>query len=409
MTIRPLTNAEVKNARAQEKDYTLFDGFGLVLFVAKSGGKSWRLRYVHPVTNKRQTFTIGKYPEFSLAEARAERERLRKLLARGIDPGEVKKEQKVENLKKYSQTVGTVAEDWLTMKNSSGIRLSTRLSNKTLVKNIVEIMGDRQIGSVKAVDVIQSLKPYEDRPNMRMRLISCINCVMDYGVNTGIIEQNNLIKIHKAFPPVKVTPFVALNKHRLPAFLKYWNAVDKSPLMILCLKFQIITMVRPMESVRAEWAEIDFDRALWTIPAERMKGKREHTVPLSGAALRLLTEAARWRRERFVFASLIRADVPISRGNLSRIIGSSPFRGEVMPHGFRAMASTILNEEGFHPDVIEAALAHKSGNAIRNIYNRTTYLDKRRVMMEWWGDFVEAAERGEILETSGDKGLRLVG
>lgn len=409
MTVRPLTNAEVKNAKQQDKDFSLFDGFGLVLFVAKSGGKTWRFRYAHPVTNKRQTFTIGKFPEFSLAEARAERERLRKLVARGIDPGEVKKEQKTHELKRRSQTVAAVAEDWLRMKNSSAIRQSTRRSHKGLVKHTVKLIGQTHIGNVKAADVIHALKPLEDRPNTRLRVIACMNSVMDYAVNTGIIEQNTLTNIHKAFPPARPTPFVALSKQRLPEFLRYWNAQDKSPLMILCLKFQIITMVRPMEAVQAAWNEIDLERALWTIPAERMKGKREHVVPLSEAALRLLNEAARWKFGPYVFGSLIRTQVPISKANLNRIINDSPFRGEAVPHGFRAMASTILNEEGFHPDVIEAALAHKSGDAIRNIYNRTTYIEKRRVMMEWWGAFVEAAERGEIMETAGDKGLRLIG
>lgn len=165
-----------------------------------------------------------------------------------------------------------------------------------------------------------------------------------------------------------------------------------------------------MEAAQASWGEIDLENALWTIPAERMKAKREHIVPLSTMALKILADVKQWKRKEsnFVFPSLIRPAKPISRTASALNIIKSTYNKRVSPHGFRALASTVLNNEGFNPDVIEAALAHKSGNNIRDIYNRSTYLEQRKVMMQWWGEFIEAAERGEILEIKGDKGLRLV-
>lgn len=410
MTVKPLTNAEVKNAKAQAKDYSIFDGFGLLLYVSSTGGKTWRFRYIHPVTARRRTYTIGRFPEYTLAEAREERERLRKLVARGIDPSEVKKEQKADKLREHAQTFAFISSKWLEMKESENLRENTRILNAAIVRNLNELFGKEPIKKIKAASTIEALKSYADRPAMRSKMVMCVSTIMDFAANSGVIDINPLARIYKAFPSVKNTRIPTLGKTEFPAFLDFWNALDVSVPIKLSLKFQIATMVRPMEAAQASWVEIDLEKALWTIPAERMKAKREHIVPLSTMALKILADAKQWKREEsnFVFPSLIRSAKPISRTAATLNIIKSTYNKRVSPHGFRALASTVLNEEGFHPDVIEAALAHKSGNNIRDIYNRTTYLEQRKTMMQWWGEFIEAAERGEILETTGDKGLRLV-
>ncbi|HBQ3351295.1 TPA: tyrosine-type recombinase/integrase, partial [Klebsiella pneumoniae] len=212
-----------------------------------------------------------------------------------------------------------------------------------------------------------------------------------------------------ALPTLKVTPLPAFAPAFFPEFLDIWDASICGVPTKQALIFQILTMTRPVESYEARWEEIDIDNALWNIPAGRMKANRPHTVTLSRQAMDILQTMKAWRRGDYVFPSLRRQNESISRYNVTKIISRSKFKGLIVPHGFRSLASTVLNEEGFNPDIIEAALAHKSGDAIRNIYNRSTYIEKRRILLQWWGDYVEAAGKGEILETKGDKGLRLVG
>ncbi|EFN4711690.1 TPA: tyrosine-type recombinase/integrase [Escherichia coli] len=408
MIVRPLTSVEVKSAKAQGKDFSLHDGFGLLLYITSRGGKSWRFRYVHPVTKKRQTYTIGRYPEFTLSEAREERSKLRRMVARGIDPNEVKKDARNEQRKMYAQSFQAVADEWLKIKIKEGARSNTLESHNVTLKHLSTIFKHTTVHKINAADTIQAFKPFRERPSTLTKMVITINAIMDYAVNIGVIEHNPLSKIGKAFPAEKNEPRATLQKERLPEFLSAWNELSLWEPSKLALLFQIITMVRPSEAGGALWNEIDFDNSIWQIPANRMKGKRPHVVPLSSQAINVLKEAEKWKRCDYVFPSWRKENKPISRCATQAGIHKTSFKGLIVPHGFRALASTVLNDEGFNPDVIEAALAHKSADAIRNVYNRSDYLEKRRVLMQWWGDFIEAAERGEILETSGDKGLRLV-
>ncbi|MGQ3662653.1 tyrosine-type recombinase/integrase [Citrobacter braakii] len=410
MTVKPLTHTEVKNAKPKEKDYSIFDGFGLLMYISKTGCKTWRFRYTHPVTKKRQTYTIGGFPQFSLAEARNKRDELRRLVAHGTDPNEFRKEAEFEHRRVRAQTVEAVAHEWLEMKMPD-IRKNTQKSKKQIISHINKILGKCPVGQLTAVGAIESLRPYSDRPHLRHKIIQTLNNIMDYAVNFGIIGANPLTKIRKVFPALKRNHLPAITKYELPNFLSFWNEIEVLPMNRLALKFQIVTIVRPSEAREAIWSEIDIDKRLWSIPGERMKSGRPHAVPLSDYALSILAEAKKWKlsRNESIFPSSRKAGTSVSASTIQRIIHDSEFGGRIVPHGFRSLASTILNEEGFHPDVIEAALAHKSGDAIRDIYNRTTYLEKRRVLMEWWGEFIATAERGDILETIGDKGLRLVG
>lgn len=410
MTVKPLTHIEVKNARARDQDYSIFDGFGLLLYVSRTGSKSWRFRYTHPITNKRQTYTIGGYPQFSLAEAREEREKLRRQVSRGIDPGDVKKERIAEKRRQKALTVSVIAEKWLLMRDPDS-REGTKKANRQMISNINKLFGHESVNNLTASGVVSRLESYADRAALRERIISCLNYIMEYGVNSGLVNSNPLAKIQRAFPAVRRTPHPSLSKNELPEFMTFWNKIAGLPTMKLALKFQIATIVRPSEAREITWSELDLVNRLWHIPGERMKVGRPHTVPLSNYALGILNEAKHYKisGSDFVFVSTVNPGKAFSRSSITNRITESEFNRRIVPHGFRSLASTVLNEEGFHPDVIEAALAHKSGDSTRDIYNRTNYLEKRRVLMEWWGDFLAAAERGEILETTGDKGLRLIG
>lgn len=408
MSVKPLTNAEIKNARPQRKAYSLYDGFGLLLHISTTCLKTWRFRYVHPLTGKRQTYTIGRYPEFSLLEAREERERLRRLLSRGIDPNEVKKEEKNELLRSKANTFGLMATEWLAFKEKEGLRLNTIRSYNYTTLKLIKLFGAEELSKMKAVSVIDKFKSYSDRPVLQSKMICYLNAIIDYAINCGVLEYNSLAKIRKAFPTYKVNSFKTINKNQLPSFLNELESIKISPIVKLAVKFQLLTMVRPSEAREARFSEFNLEDSVWTIPAERMKGKREHLIPLSTQALSLIKEAMQFRRGDFIFPSVVKGKGAISSCAVFRAFEKLSFNKEIVPHGFRSLASTVLNEEGFNPDVIEAALAHKSGDVVRDIYNRSTYFDKRIKLMQWWGDFIESAESGHILKSQGDRGLRLV-
>ncbi|EAM7299634.1 integrase [Salmonella enterica subsp. enterica] len=409
MLIKPLTHTEVKNARKADKDYSLHDGFGLLLYVSKAGGKTWRFRYQHPDTKKRQTLTIGRYPEFTLAEAREARDEARRLVARGIDPNDSRRKFKQERIRLREQTFKNIASDWLGLymkgnKRSNTIKTVTRAINVYLIPEF----GSLSVHDIKAENAISVLRKYDDRAAQQKKIVQTLCLVMDYAVNTGIIAANPLARIHKALPPTQSKRLNALKIERLPYFLQCWEAQSNHPSTIFGLLFQILTMTRPGEAFGAEWKEIDIDNGLWVIPAGRMKGKREHVVPLSSQALDIIQRMRKIKKGAYVFYGAYRENNPITNSAITVAINRSGFAKEMTAHGFRSMWSTLLNEEGFNPDVIEAALAHKSGNSVRDIYNRTTYLEQRAIMMQWIGDFVDAARKGIINRTSGKRGLRLV-
>ncbi|WP_371337488.1 tyrosine-type recombinase/integrase [Klebsiella quasipneumoniae] len=408
MSVKPLTASVVKSARARDKDYSLHDGFGLLLYVSKAGGRSWRFRYAHPFTGKRQTYTIGRYPEFSLVEAREERDKLRRLIARDIDPASHRESIRREAKEKHLQTFGAIANDWLVFKKSGSLRASTINTIEFFVTtHIIPSFGCMNINEMTAPSVISILQKFNDRPAILARLISKLNEIMSYCVNIGIIKVNPLSKIKKAFAVKKDTPLNALTIERLPDFLAWWETRE-SLAMRCSLMFQILTMVRPREAREARWVEVDLKNKIWTIPPERMKSGREHIVPLSTQALKVIQCMAEVRYGDFIFYSPKKPNQAISRALRHKYFMEGPFLGEATAHGFRSMWSTLLNEEGFNPDVIEAALAHKNADAIRGIYNRTSYFEQRRIMMQWIGDFVDDARNGIIKRSGGHQGLRIV-
>lgn len=407
MIIRSLTVSEVKGAKSTGKPYSLYDGFGLVLYVSAVGGKVWRYRYSHPVTKKRQTFTIGSFPEFTLSEAREKRDELKRLLVRGFDPCEEKKKEKAEKAKKYLQTFQNIAEKWMEFKKSGNLRPKSILNMESIVNNyIIPIFGKTAIHDINAPMVISSLERHADKSNTLMRVISTLNEIMNFSVNSGVINTNPLLNIKNAFNAKKAVSLPALPVDELPAFINWWES-SVSVFQRAALVFQILTMVRPNEAFQAEWKEINFDAREWTLPESKIKTKCEHVVPLSSQALMILEEMKKYKKGEYIFQSATKGN-PIPRRTISKAISQGPFGGRVTPHGFRSMWSTLLNEEGFNPDVIEAALAHKNGNAIRNIYNRTTYLEQRRIMMQWVGDFLDSARRGVVSRSGGRKGLMVV-
>ncbi|CZU84764.1 MULTISPECIES: integrase domain-containing protein [Enterobacter] len=391
-TTRPLTNTEVLRAKALEKDLTLHDGDGLFLIVKTSGKKLWRFRYQRPATKQRTMMGLGAFPALSLADARGLRADYLALLANGIDPqiqAEVAEEQQQIAL---DSIFSTVAANWFQLKSKSVTPDYAKDIWRSLEKDVFPAIGEIPVQQIKARLLVEALEPIKARGALETvrRLVQRINEIMIYAVNTGLIDTNPASGIGMAFEKPKKQNMPTLRPEELPKLMCSLVMSNLSIPTRCLIEWQLLTLVRPSEASGARWAEIDLDEKLWTIPSERMKAKREHIVPLSPQALEIL--------EMMKPISAHREHIFPSRNNPKQAMNSQTanaalkrigYGGRLVAHGLRSIASTAMNEEGFNPDIIESALAHTDRNEVRKAYNRSTYLQQRITLMNWWGDFVK--------------------
>jgi integrase len=398
-TTKPLTDTEVKQARPKAKEFSLGDGKGLFLRVKPAGSKLWVFNYSRPYTKQRANLGLGSYPDLSLSDARKKAQALNTVLAKGIDPKEYREEQQRKSAEAHANTLEQVARQWLTLKQPKvSVSYFDKVVNR-LELYIFPKLGRVPVHKLTAVVVIQTIRPLADRQKLETvkKLCRWVNEVMVYAVNTGLIHSNPLSGIGKAFSAPKAVNLPTLKPEELPRFMESLNQY-RAKLVTRCLvEWQLHTMVRPGEAAGARWTEIDKAKALWTIPAERMKKNRPHVVPLTPQVLNLLKvlEPISGHRE-YLFPSDIDPRRPANSQSANRAIKRMGFHGQLVSHGLRALASTTLNEQGFDSDVIEAALAHVDKDAVRGAYNRAQYLERRRVMMAWWSDHIETAATGNL-------------
>ncbi|ERK08610.1 prophage integrase [Serratia fonticola AU-AP2C] len=409
---KPLTNTEIRSAKATSKDLSLYDGDGLILYVKLSGSKVWRFRYYKPITGKRQTMTIGAYPEISLSEARQYREEARALVAKGIDPQEYKREIMAEAHEAKVNTLAKVAAEWLAVKLSQDLSDSTITQiNRMLDVYLLPSMGSMPITTItprRVIEAMESLKA-AGRLETIHRAIQRLREIMDYAANVGYITANPISRISTAFSQPERTNSPTIRPEELPKLLQT-VAISRLELPTrLLIEWQLLTMTRPHEASGTEWCEIDTEAKLWVIPANRMKMKREHVIPLCQQALDVIQAMKAISGDRVhVFPSFKNPQNAMNSQTVNAALKRMGYKGELVSHGLRSIASTALNEEGFDHDVIEAALAHRGKDAIRNAYNRSVYLEQRRVMMEFWGNYVEQAASGQVMASGGLKGLRAI-
>lgn len=391
-TTRPLTNTEVLRAKALEKDLTLHDGDGLFLIVKTSGKKLWRFRYQRPGTKQRTMMGLGAFPALSLANARGLRADYLALLANGIDPqiqAEVAEEQQQIAL---DSIFSTVAANWFQLKNKSVTPDYAKDIWRSLEKDVFPAIGEIPVQQIKARKLIETLEPIKARGALETvrRLVQRINEIMIYAVNTGLIDANPASGVGMAFEKPKKQNMPTLRPEELPKLMRSLVMSNLSVPTRCLIEWQLLTLVRPSEASGARWAEIDLHAKLWTIPAERMKGKREHIVPLSPQALEILDlmKPISTHREH-VFPSRNDPKKSMNSQTANAALKRIGYDGKLVAHGLRSIASTALNEQGFNADVIEAALAHSDKNEVRRAYNRSTYLSARYDLMNWWGLFVK--------------------
>ncbi|EJK7380610.1 tyrosine-type recombinase/integrase [Salmonella enterica] len=395
-TTRPLTNTEVLRTKALEKDLTLHDGDGLFLIVKTSGKKLWRFRYQRPATKQRTMIGLGAFPALSLADARGLRADYLALLANGIDPqvqAEVVEEQQQIAL---DSIFSTVATNWFQLKSKS---VTSDYANdiwRSLEKDVFPAIGETPVQQIKARTLVEALEPIKARGALETvrRLVQRINEIMIYAVNTGLIDTNPASGIGMAFEKPKKQTMPTLRPEELPKLMRSLIMSNLSVSTRCLIEWQLLTLVRPSEASGARWVEIDLDAKLWTIPAERMKAKREHIVPLSPQALDILEVMKPISAHReHVFPSRNDPKQPMNSQTANAALKRIGYGGKLVAHGLRSIASTALNEAGFNPDVIEAALAHSDKNEVRRAYNRSTYLLKRIELMNWWGELIRVSFR----------------
>jgi integrase len=388
---RPLTNNEILKAKPREKDFTLHDGDGLFLLVKTSGKKLWRFRYQRPSSTSRTNLSLGAYPALTLAAARQIRDQYLSLLVQGIDPQQQQEIVAEQRQIELDSVFSTVAANWFQLKSKSVTPDYAKDIWRSLDKDVFPAIGEIPVQEIKARTIIEALEPIKARGALETvrRLVQRINEIMIYAVNTGLVDANPSSGVGMAFERPKKQNMPTLRPEELPKLMRALIMSNLSLPTRCLIEWQLLTLVRPSEASGTRWTEIDLDAKLWTIPAERMKAKREHLVPLSVQAIDLLhiMKTISFNREH-VFPSRNNALQPMNSQTANAALKRMGFGGKLVAHGLRSIASTAMNEAGFNSDVIEAALAHSDKNEVRRAYNRSTYLVQRLELMSWWGKYV---------------------
>ncbi|WP_336369298.1 integrase domain-containing protein [Rahnella perminowiae] len=390
-TTRPLTHTEVQKAKATDKDLTLHDGDGLFLLVKTTGKKIWRFRYQVPGTSKRTMISLGAYPALSLADAREVRAEKLAMLVKGIDP-QTRAGEEAEKLQIAQESIFVnVARKWFELKQSHVSADHAKDIWRSIEKDILPSIENVPVQELKARTLIQALEPIKARGALETvrRLVQRINEIMIYAVNVGLIEANPASGIGMAFEKPKKQNMPTLRPEELSELL-YSLAMSNLSVPTRCLiEWQLLTLARPAEASETSWKEIDFDTKLWTIPAARMKAKREHIVPLSPQSIEILKIMSDISGHlKYVFPSRNTPHKPMNSQTANAALKRVGYTGRLVAHGLRSIASTYLNESGFDANVIESALAHRDSNQVRSAYNRAIYLEQKIVLMEKWGDYV---------------------
>jgi integrase len=407
---RPLTNTEVDKAKPKAKVSSLFDGEGLELKINPTGTKRWIFKYYKPITKKRTNLTFGVYPAVSLAEARKLRTKAKELLAKDIDPKEHKDQLSRQHKEQLENTLLNIAAKWFEVKK-------TQVSSdyavdvwRSLELHVLPDLGKYPISEVTAPIAIKTVKPIAEKGSLETvkRLNQRLNEIMSYAVNTGVIHSNPLAGVKAAFEKPKKQNMPTIKPDELPQFLQALSIASIKIVTRYLIEWQLHTMIRPGEAVKAKWSEIDFEQSLWNVPAETMKKKRPHSVPLTQQALNLLNaiKPISGHRE-YIFPADRNPRKHANESTANAAIKRMGYKGKLVAHGLRSVASTTLNEQGFDSDVIEAALAHVDSNEVRRAYNRADYLKRRATMMAWWSDHIEKCAMGNF-SLSGTQLLKAV-
>lgn len=398
-----LTDTAIRKAKPTDKTQRLADGGGMYLELSPSGGKWWRLKYRFGGKEKR--LSLGTYPDTSLADARGKREAARKLLAAGVDPGEHRKATDAAGKDRAANSFEVVAREWFAKQSPSWVPSHADKILLRLENDIFPWLGKRPVAAVTAKELLAVVSRIADRGAIESAHRALQNCgqVFRYAIVTGRTERNPAADLRGALPPVKQTHLAAItDPNKVGGLLRAMDAYAGSFVTKCALRFAPLVFVRPGELRQAEWAEFDLDNAEWNIPAEKMKMREPHLVPLSDQAVAILRELhALTGNSRYVFPGARSHKRPMSNNAVLAALRRMGFdKDEMSGHGFRAMARTILDETlHFRPDYIEHQLAHAVRDPNGRAYNRTAHLAERRKMMQAWADYLDTlrADTGKVV------------
>ena len=396
-----LTDVAIKNAKSHEKPYKMGDAGGLFLLVQPSGGKLWRLKY--RVDGREKKLAIGPYPEISLAEARRRRDDARTLIITGKDPSLEKQRDKVWSRVQAESTFAAITKEYCAKRKRDGDKAwaaTTATRSEYLLSLLDSSIGRVAITEIKPTDVITAVRKIEDKGKLESarRTLQLASAVFRYAVATGRLASDPTRDLRGALTAPTVKHYAAItDPKRVGEMLRAIDGYIGLGLTKLALQLAPHVFVRPSELRCAEWGEIDLEEALWTIPAAKMKMRKVHHVPLSRQAVAVLRDVkAVTGPSGFVFPGMRSRARPMSENTLNAALRRLGYTSEEMTsHGFRALASTLLNESGrWHPDAIERALAHSDKDKVRAAYHRGQHWKERVEMAQWWSEYLDQLRKG---------------
>lgn len=382
-----LTDSQCKKAKAREKLYRISDFKGLYLEVKPNGVKAWRYRF--KLDGKESLFALGEYPSTSLAEAREKCEAARKLVKQGTNPAANRLQEKIKREKDNVNTFEAVAREWITLRDWEDITKARRLDmlERVAFPTIGKIPA-RQVTSQQVLNILQSTLK-RGAPTVAAEAKRTMSAVFEFAVATLRADSDPVWIVRKALPPNKTQHKQALSTEEIGKLLTDFDGHGGNFQTIKAFQLMWLTLTRPNETVQSEWKEFDLENKIWIIPPNRMKGRREHKVPLPEAAIALLKAMHPISgHTKFVFPHRDDRKRPMSDASLRGALNKLGWGGKFSPHATRTTGSTRLNEFGFRADIIEAQLAHAEPNSVRRSYNHAIYFEERRQMMEKWSQLL---------------------
>jgi integrase len=397
-----LTDSQIKKikppAEGQKAPDKYSDGRGLQLHVFANGGKYWRMAY--RFEQKQKTFSIGKYPEISLAEAREKLNEAKKLISQGIDPMAAKKE--TQNADDGALTFETIANQWLADRKDNIEESSHKRNVRHFVNDVFPIIGKKPIDTIKSPHVIEMAKKIEERgaAEMARRALRLTSAVMRYAKTLGLIESDPAAGLTEALKPRKIKHMARIPESELPQLLTDIDGYSGDIMTRIGLQLITLTFVRTIELRHMEWSEIDSEKREWRIPAEKMKMDKIHIVPLSNQTIALLDELRPHTGQRKYAFHSIRSNKPMSEVTILAALWRMGYKGRMTGHGFRGLASTILHERNYNHAAIELQLAHSDKDQVSAAYNYADHLPYRKIMMQEWADYLDEIREGQMIRLS---------
>ncbi len=401
--VKPLSDTEIRNAKPKEKEYPLSDGDGLSIVVTSNGGKWWRFNYVSPISGKRNRISFGTYPDVTLLKARELRAKVRQEIQNGVDPSQERKAAKEAKKQSASEEIKTFEKlfyTWIEDKREKIAETTYIKIRRTFEKYFIPFIGNRQIEEISNKEYKELILKMSDRglKSYAYKAKGMLQGFLNYLDEKDIITAPSLIMTNTLPKPKQTNYANIVEQKELGELLRAIDNYQGDISTKYALKLLPLVFVRPANIRFMEWNEIDFEKAIWRIPAEKMKMDSPHIVPLSAQAIEILQEIRQFNGDyKLVFTSPTSTIKPLSENTLNQALMRMGYKDRQVSHGFRHTASTTLHEHisthGFHSEVIERQLAHAERNGVKAAYNHAEYIKERTELMQWWADYLESLKR----------------